>query len=65
MHEMIDMHSKYDNTYENGIFYDFICINNHIIVCINYILSIYNKMDLVFSMWDSSPFISCASHVAQ
>ena len=24
-------HSKYDNMHKNGIFYVFICINNHII----------------------------------
>ena len=30
---MIDMHSKYDNMYKNGMFYALICINNHIIAC--------------------------------
>ena len=28
---MIDMHSKYDNMYKNGMLYVLICINNHII----------------------------------
>ena len=39
MYEMVDMHSKYDNMHKNGIFYAKICINNHIIICINYMLS--------------------------
>ena len=42
MYEMIDMHSKYDNMHNNGIFYALICINNHIIKCINYMLSTIN-----------------------
>ena len=32
---MIDVHSKYDDMYKNGIFYALICINNHIIACQN------------------------------
>ena len=36
---MIEMHSKYDNMHKNGMFYALICINNHIIVCINCVLS--------------------------
>ena len=35
MYEMIDMHSKYDNMHKNGMFCANICINNHIIICIN------------------------------
>ena len=34
MHEMIDMHSKYDNMHKNEIFYALIYINNFIIICI-------------------------------
>ena len=30
---MIEMHSKYDNMHENGIFYAVICINNHVFAC--------------------------------
>ena len=37
---MIDMHSKYDNMHKNEIFYALIYINNHIITCINGMLSI-------------------------
>ena len=37
---MIDMRSKYDNMHKNGIFYALICINNHIVACVNYVLSI-------------------------
>ena len=33
LHEMIDMHSKYNNMHKNGIFYALICINNHICAC--------------------------------
>ena len=36
---MIDMNLKYDNMHKNVIFYAEICINNHIIMCINYRLS--------------------------
>ena len=40
LHEMIDMYSNYDNMHTNVIFYALICINNHIIVCVNCILLI-------------------------
>ena len=36
---MIDMHSKYDNMHKNGLFDALICINNHIIACVNCMLS--------------------------
>ena len=39
---MIDMHSKYDNMHKNEMFYALIYINNHIIVCQNYVLSRVN-----------------------
>ena len=39
LHEMIDIHSKYDNMHKNEIFYDLICMNNCVTSCINYILS--------------------------
>ena len=39
IYEMIDIHSKYDNMHKNRMFYAKICINNHIIQCINYMLS--------------------------
>ena len=43
---MIDMHSKYDNVHKNVIFYALICINNRIIVCSNFMLSInYELLD--------------------
>ena len=35
---MIRMHSKYDNMHMNGIFYALICINNHVITSISYML---------------------------
>ena len=37
---MIDMDSKYDNMHKSGMFYALICIDNHIIICMNYMLSI-------------------------
>ena len=40
MYEMIDMHSKYDNMHMNGMSYALIYINNHIITCINCMLSV-------------------------
>ena len=39
---MIVMHSKYDNMYKNGMIYALICINNHIITDINYMLLVTN-----------------------
>ena len=39
MHEMKYMHSKYDNVHKYIMFYVLICINNHIIICINCMLS--------------------------
>ena len=36
---MIDMNAKYDNMHKNEIVYVLICINNHIITSINFILS--------------------------
>ena len=36
---MIYMHSKYDNMHRNRIFNVFICINNHVNSCINWMLS--------------------------
>ena len=33
LHEMIEMHSKYDNMHTNGMFYALICINNHVFAC--------------------------------
>ena len=37
---MMNMHSKYDNMCNNGIFYALICIINHVIRSISYMLSI-------------------------
>ena len=36
---MIEMHSKYDNMHENGMFYTLICINNHVFACLDCMLS--------------------------
>ena len=36
---MIDMHSNYDNMHKIGMFYVLIYINNHIIACVNCMLS--------------------------
>ena len=36
---MIDIHSKHDNMHKNGMFYALICIKNHIITCIDCMLS--------------------------
>ena len=38
---MIDMHSKYDNKHKNKMFYAVICVNNHIIACVKYMLSLF------------------------
>ena len=35
IHEMIDMHSKYDNMHKNRVWYALIYINNHIIAYVN------------------------------
>ena len=39
MYRIIDMHSKYDNMHKNIIFYALVCINNHVITGISYMLS--------------------------
>ena len=40
MYEMTDnMHSKYDNMHKSVMFYTYILIDNHIITCINFMLS--------------------------
>ena len=36
---MIEMHSKYDNMHTNGMFYALICINNHVLSCLDCMLS--------------------------
>ena len=36
---MIDIYSKHDSMHKNGIFYVLIYINNRIILCVNYTLS--------------------------
>ena len=36
---MIDIFSKHDKMHKNGIFYALFCNNNHIISCINCMLS--------------------------
>ena len=40
LHEMIDIHSQYDNMHTNGIFNALICINNRVNSCINCMLSV-------------------------
>ena len=35
---MINMHSKYDNIHENGMYYALIYINNHVFTSISYML---------------------------
>ena len=37
---MVDINSKYDHMYKNGMVYVLICINNHIITSINFMLSL-------------------------
>ena len=36
---MIEMHSKYDNMHINVMFYALICINNHVLSCLDCMLS--------------------------
>ena len=45
---MIDMHSKFDNIDNNGMFNALIDINNHIITSINYILSMRSTTAMEF-----------------
>ena len=46
---MIDIHSKHDNMNKNEMFYALICINKHIISCVNYMLLV-GKTTLVRNM---------------
>ena len=67
---MIDMHSKYDNMHKNGMFYALICINNHIIACIDFVLSISTKVlgvigaldGVIFSLLAMFDLVVAASH---
>ena len=36
---MIEIHSKYDNMHINVMFYALICINNHVLSCLDCMLS--------------------------
>ena len=47
MLRIIDMHAKYDNIHENGMFNALICINNHIITSINFMLSILQSINCI------------------
>ena len=38
-HKMIDIHSKHNNMHKNGMFNALISLNNHIITCIDCMLS--------------------------
>ena len=45
LHKMIEMYSKYDNMHTNRIFNALNCINNHVNLCINCMLSLgYNEI---------------------
>ena len=46
---MIDIHSKYDNMRKNVMFYSLICINNHIMTCIYYMLLTNRPLLLLYS----------------
>ena len=48
---MIEIYLKYDNMHTFGIINAFICINNHINLCINSMLSMiqFNKFILIWS----------------
>ena len=39
IYKMIEMHSKYDNMHTNRIFNTLNCINNHVNLCMNCMLS--------------------------
>ena len=47
---MIDLQSNYDNMHKDEMFYALVCINNHIVTCINCMLSIlhpiYNFLEI-------------------
>ena len=45
------MHSKYDNMHNDEIFYALICINNHVISSINYMLSMIMTMMIESSFY--------------
>ena len=54
LHEMIDIHLKYDNMHISGLFYALIYINNYVNSCINCMLSTntFRKMNpLRFTNW--------------
>ena len=46
LHIMIEMYLKYDNMHTNGTINAFICINNHVNSCINWMLSVSSEIPL-------------------
>ena len=46
---MIDMYLNYDNMHKNEMFYALICINNHVIEGISYMLSIGSTCNAIVS----------------
>ena len=47
---MIEMHSKYDKMHTNRMFYALICINNHIFVCYDCMLSMSMAYPIAISV---------------
>ena len=56
---MVNMHSKYDNMYENGMNYALKCTNNHVISSINFILSFTYQMCINWGENDNSSRCPC------
>ena len=53
----MDMHLKYDNMHENGMFYALICINNHVSICINFMLSRIKDKDKLMGAIECIQFV--------
>ena len=56
---MIDMHLKYDNMHTSGTFNTLICINYHVNLCINCMLSIIFQGLMDFEIVLTSHFYTC------
>ena len=60
---MIDIYSKHENMDNNVIFYTLICINNHIISCVNCMISTSNYPARI-KLYDPTYMMSMADPMA-
>ena len=50
LYKMIEIYLKYDNMHTIGVIHAFICINNHVNLCINSMLSVISTLNIIKSL---------------